>query len=300
MAADTPQVIEPTAEIPIEPVIESGEDLAWLKSIGSDSPIDESKIGEQPIEENLFTPPSTNSIFEEKPAELGMTADATMVGAASADEVAEWLHQLETDETPPAVPVQPVQIPLSTTEELPDWLKDEEPAQLPSEELPDWLKGEAGEQPAIVEPVKTEWKPEEPLVVEAILEMAIAESSTDTPVAVSAPQVDSAIMDKVGTLVMEPAREKSVKIQTAEKDMALYENSKLELQRGNLTEAAQGYKKLIKKGKMLEELIFDLHEAQYSHPVDVVIWQTLGDAYMRANRLQDALDAYTKAEELLR
>ena len=34
--------------------------------------------------------------------------------------------------------------------------------------------------------------------------------------------------------------------------------------------------------------------------MDVVIWQTLGDAYMRANRLQDALDAYTKAEELLR
>jgi cytochrome c-type biogenesis protein CcmH/NrfG len=74
----------------------------------------------------------------------------------------------------------------------------------------------------------------------------------------------------------------------------------MELQRCNLTEAAQGYKKLIKKGKMLEELIFDLREAQYSHPVDVVIWQTLGDAYMRANRLQDALDAYTKAEELLR
>jgi cytochrome c-type biogenesis protein CcmH/NrfG len=26
----------------------------------------------------------------------------------------------------------------------------------------------------------------------------------------------------------------------------------------------------------------------------------MGDAYMRANRLQDALDSYTKAEELLR
>jgi cytochrome c-type biogenesis protein CcmH/NrfG len=38
----------------------------------------------------------------------------------------------------------------------------------------------------------------------------------------------------------------------------------------------------------------------YRFPVDVNIWQSLGDAYMRANRLQDALDAYTKAEELLR
>jgi len=32
----------------------------------------------------------------------------------------------------------------------------------------------------------------------------------------------------------------------------------------------------------------------------VAIWQALGDAYMRANLLQEALDAYTKAEELLR
>jgi cytochrome c-type biogenesis protein CcmH/NrfG len=34
--------------------------------------------------------------------------------------------------------------------------------------------------------------------------------------------------------------------------------------------------------------------------MDVVIWMTLGDAYKRANRLQEALDAYTKGEELLR
>jgi tetratricopeptide (TPR) repeat protein len=230
-------------------------------------------------------------LFEEKPAELGMAAGATMVGAASADEVAEWLNQMNAEEPVAEVPAQPVQTPAYATEELPDWLKEEEPAELPTEDLPDWLKIETGEPPVIAAPVITEWKPEETPVVETVPEV---------PVAATAPQVDSAIMEKVGTLVMEPAREKAVKIQSAEKDIALYENSKLELQRGNLTEAAQGYKKLIKKGKMLEELIFDLREAQYSHPVDVVIWQTLGDAYMRANRLQDALDAYTKAEELLR
>jgi cytochrome c-type biogenesis protein CcmH/NrfG len=50
----------------------------------------------------------------------------------------------------------------------------------------------------------------------------------------------------------------------------------------------------------LDEVIHDLREAIYRYPVEVIIWQTLGDAYMRTNRLQDALDAYTKAEELLR
>jgi cytochrome c-type biogenesis protein CcmH/NrfG len=76
--------------------------------------------------------------------------------------------------------------------------------------------------------------------------------------------------------------------------------AQLELTRGNVSGALENYEKLIRKGKMLDEIIFDLREALYRYPVDVSILQSLGDAYMRANRLQDALDAYTKAEELLR
>ena len=73
-----------------------------------------------------------------------------------------------------------------------------------------------------------------------------------------------------------------------------------ELSRSNIPGALQAYEKLIKKGRLLDEVIYDLREALYRYPVEVSIWQALGDAYMRANRLQDALDAYTKAEELLR
>ncbi|MFN2127876.1 MAG: tetratricopeptide repeat protein [Anaerolineales bacterium] len=29
------------------------------------------------------------------------------------------------------------------------------------------------------------------------------------------------------------------------------------------------------------------------------MWKTLGDAYMNSNRLQDAIEAYTKAQNLL-
>ena len=72
------------------------------------------------------------------------------------------------------------------------------------------------------------------------------------------------------------------------------------LTHAKIPDALQAYSALIRKGKMLEDITFDLKEALYRFPVEVSIWQTLGDAYMRANRLQDALDAYTKAEELLR
>ena len=73
-----------------------------------------------------------------------------------------------------------------------------------------------------------------------------------------------------------------------------------ELSRSNLPGALESYARLIKKGRFLDEVIYDLRDALYRFPVEVSIWQSLGDAYMRANRLQDALDAYTKAEELLR
>jgi tetratricopeptide (TPR) repeat protein len=77
-------------------------------------------------------------------------------------------------------------------------------------------------------------------------------------------------------------------------------SARAELGRSNIPGALETYGKLIKKGRFLEEVIYDLRDALYRYPVEVSIWQSLGDAYMRANQLQDALDAYTKAEELLR
>jgi tetratricopeptide (TPR) repeat protein len=76
--------------------------------------------------------------------------------------------------------------------------------------------------------------------------------------------------------------------------------AKSELDRGDIPEALNHYGKLIKRGKHLEEIIGHLTESLYRYPVEVGIWQTLGDAYMRANRLKEALDAYNKAEELIR
>jgi cytochrome c-type biogenesis protein CcmH/NrfG len=89
-------------------------------------------------------------------------------------------------------------------------------------------------------------------------------------------------------------------VETSQASAEMVKQAKEELNRGDLPTAVNHYTKLIKKGKHLDETIRDLRESLYRYPVEVSIWQTLGDAYMRANRLQDALDAYNKAEELLR
>jgi tetratricopeptide (TPR) repeat protein len=72
-----------------------------------------------------------------------------------------------------------------------------------------------------------------------------------------------------------------------------------QLQGGEITTAIDTYNTLISKTKHLDEIIRDLRDALYQYPIDISIWQTLGDACARNNQIQDALDAYTKAEELL-
>ena len=135
------------------------------------------------------------------------------------------------------------------------------------EEVPEWLR----EQPETPVPIKgEEWVP--------------AESAKPEPEKVARPR-------PTGTLSKVPGQDR---------DVDILAQAQAALEGGKLNEAIEAYSRLIKKGRRLDEVIYDLREAQYRHPVDVIVWQTLGDAYMRANRLQDALDAYTKAEELLR
>jgi tetratricopeptide (TPR) repeat protein len=129
------------------------------------------------------------------------------------------------------------------------------------------------------------------------------EAIEETPQqAVTPPPVES-----IPIPVHAPARMPTLKqtgmlsyIPALDKDAELLSSAQNVLDQNSLDDAMKKYMKLIKKGRLLDEVIHDLREAIYRYPVDVVIWQTLGDAYMRANRLQDALDAYTSAEELLR
>jgi cytochrome c-type biogenesis protein CcmH/NrfG len=94
-------------------------------------------------------------------------------------------------------------------------------------------------------------------------------------------------------------RKTGMKSETQPSSSALVQ-AKGELDRGDIPAALEHYGKLIKKGKHLEDTIRDLSDSIYRYPVEVGIWQTLGDAYMRANRLKEALEAYNKAEELIR
>lgn len=83
-------------------------------------------------------------------------------------------------------------------------------------------------------------------------------------------------------------------------DQSYLSNARTLLGQGNLTEALEIYGRLIRKRFSLDDLIWDLKNAAAKSPEDSSLWQTLGDAYMRSDRLQEALEAYNQAEQLIR
>jgi competence ComEA-like helix-hairpin-helix protein len=69
---------------------------------------------------------------------------------------------------------------------------------------------------------------------------------------------------------------------------------------GEMDAAFAKYAAMIEKGQYLDLIIDDLREVASRHPEDANAWQNLGDAYLHANQVREALDAYGQAERLLR
>jgi competence ComEA-like helix-hairpin-helix protein len=67
-----------------------------------------------------------------------------------------------------------------------------------------------------------------------------------------------------------------------------------------LDQALAAYTGLIRSNQSLDEIIYDLQQVASQYPNHVEVFQTLGDAYLRANRTKEALEAYINAEKMLR
>jgi hypothetical protein len=217
--------------------------------------------------------------------------DVSQPSAAPSPELPDWLKELERPAAPEEAP--------KSAEDLPDWLR--QPAQTadqgtaaipttepaPEPEMPAWVDEEipVSEQPAPTTP--GEWVPVDEKPTPKSEPEQIAKPVTMT----SEIPIQRRVLGGTGMLA---------RIPTQDKDAGFLAAAQAALDANKLNEAMQVYVTLIKKNRLLDEVIHDLREAIYRFPVDIIVWQTLGDASMRANHLQDALDAYTKAEELLR
>jgi competence ComEA-like helix-hairpin-helix protein len=72
------------------------------------------------------------------------------------------------------------------------------------------------------------------------------------------------------------------------------------LNKGELKPAFERYARLIQSNQLLSQMVDDLKEAAGRYPEEFDVWLNLGDTHLRLNQVHDALQAYFKAEELLR
>jgi hypothetical protein len=328
-----PEPALPAAEI-ASSASQDDDTMAWLQGLGtselaSQAPVDavpqqpdsqsaaarmpweQEETPAQPVEESLWEP-QVPPVAEQ---------NAPEAESQPSSDVSEWLKNLDVqDQGQPASSAVPVP---ASADELPDWLNRAPQGAAADDDLPDWLKDQsADEQPAAPAPAAA-WVPASPptppvtappveatptpaetpqLIFSPPLE-APAPPPPQAVVAATPPAGIPASTPTPTTPVQPPTPIRPTVRQTGmlgDKDGPALQNARQLMAHGGLDAAISGYTKLIKRAKFLEEVIYDLKEATYTHPVDVVIWQTLGDAHMRNNQLQEALDAYTKAEELLR
>lgn len=232
-----------------------------------------------------------DTISQEAAAEAGADTEEILIEPyeepSAGEDIPDWLSTIEDDEPQTIEELDDLGEVFGTEEEFP--IEPQETESTPTV-VPEWLQEIADEKPSAEPSADPEWLPEimaketEPEIKE---EVDFASLADEPEPAAAEPLEEVPAVDLPATPEMPPSSET---ISTA--SQAIMD--------GDIAAAIKEFNKLIKKGKLLDDLIAEIKQALRWHPVNVELWQVLGDAYMKQNNLQDALDAYSKAEELLR
>ncbi len=276
---------EPAAPVPAETEIPQAEELPpWLLELEQPEPTKETDAGSEEALEfksdelpdwlKEITETRTSEITSSMPMPSGVDIPS-QVAEAGSGMIQENLPSAET----PAVEESPAPI----TETIPGKVGEIAPAIPGSTEAIEGLTAQAVPQnPELQEPAQAA-----PLVAsEAEAEPSPVPEETPTRQV----EITTTAMPEAAVPVAIPLDEPAAALTDARD--AINQSQPLE--------AVGHYSNLIKQNYRLSDIIKDLQQALYRFPVDVNMWITLGDAHHRSANLQEALDAYTKAEELAR
>jgi tetratricopeptide (TPR) repeat protein len=196
--------------------------------------------------------------------------------SAYVEEVPEWLREhgeagvsLEAESEaaptePPPAPEEPI-APPEPASAVPDELSESE---MPAAEF--------GEGPIAHELAQLGTGPEEPIPPPATREPTrVEEDVAEAPVSATPAVPEEA--PQAETTPLKRAREL--------------------LDAGEEPAAAAEYARLIRSRQGLPEIVKDLEEFLEREPDVPLLWQTLGDAYMKSNRTKDAVRAYNRGME---
>ncbi|MFZ2098364.1 MAG: tetratricopeptide repeat protein [Anaerolineales bacterium] len=306
-AAEEPEIQPTTEELEIQPATEELEIQPATEELEI-----------QPAAEETEAVPAAEEPEIQPAAEEPVQEIAPPAEIPSAEELPDWLLELKEPEAEAEQAVSPDEALEWKADELPAWLKEiaesepaaEEPAieARLEEELPTPPVEEA---PAPEEEVLPEMEVGEEALAEQYPEPASLVSEVEEPVQPvsevqleaeipAAPPLEEQLAEAADLAVTQPEALTPTPQAYAEQNQKALSEARDAIDQGQPTQAVDSYLALIKQNYQLDEIIKDLTDALDHYPVDVEMWVTLGDAYFRKDSLQEALDAYTKAEELAR
>ena len=291
--------IEQEPQVGETPAAPAEEVPEWIKGLGEAPEIE--PISEEPV--SAIAPEIQLPQAEEIPAwlleqeqpepEKEEPAPTEEALEWKSDELPAWLKEIaETapaEQTPAENPPAAMEPPVA--EEVPTILT--EPTAQTTEEIfpPAEVSEEAPEEP---QPEIASWVPEAELPVQPAPAIPVEAEVAPTPV------VEEIVTKTVEIPPVPPEAPVEAIELVPEENQLILTNARNAINQGLPTQATEFYTGLVKQNYQLNEIIKDLNDALYRFPVDVDMWVTLGDAYFRSNELQEALNAYTKAEELVR
>jgi hypothetical protein len=260
------ETVPPVSEAAVAAPAEEKAEPDWLQSLEPVIPIPPMPEIVQIIEPEAGEEEAPAVYAEAAPAEPVLVEDTQPVSLAPQPAVEE---------------IQPVEV--------------EPVASAPVEAAPEPVV-ELEPRTAVIEPAQPAAEETEPVVAEA---PAVKQEPTRVeippaevpPMPVTVAKPSPAPVTPVAAAPVEPAA--PARVITPDEIQEAIEN-------GQLEPAITYYDQTIHSGDKLEETIHELRQVLYRYPVDISLWQLLGDAYLRTNCLQEAIDAYTKAEELIR
>jgi tetratricopeptide (TPR) repeat protein len=242
------------------------------------------------------------------PAQLPIESELSL---AEAQALPNWLDVREVGVTLGAAPTvsapaaAPAPEPEPITPSVPDWLRDQMPdaeaapafsadmflseavevVEAEAGELPDWLR-EAG--------LSTDDEIEIPAWLTETLE------TNETPAVAPAASAPAPVVEAAP--VPQPAASPAPVVPAAQINvLAMLTQARSTFQAGQLDEAVQAYEAVIRANAGLDDVVADLsgYIKADAHKSNPALYRVLGDGLMRQGKLQQALDTYRKALNLL-
>jgi len=246
-------------------------------------------------------PEEPSWLEETRPVERPVEEEKIAPEEAPAPEIPEWLTEVAFPEEPPPAEVLPPEAAVPEVPRAPEegfgWTGFEAEEAL-GEAVPPtpearpeegfgWTEFEAEAPPVPEVPSIPEAPPAEPAPPPEPPPQAPPAPPEAPPLEEAAPEAERPTVD-LETLqdhVRAHPRDHEARLSLAR---ALW-------QAGRYEESLEAYSRLLRTNKQVEEVLADLEARIEERPSDVTLQRTLGDAYLRAGRLAEALEVYREA-----